>query len=187
MRFWQGASLTLGLTLAACGWSGPTYGDFLQPDPPGGQTLYTIYTSPNQPLCFDIWEASWRHEKQTIHVLKVEPLGLPRQLVLDRVGAIKLDGSDNQISATSSSYDCTLDVMTATVPVNRITIPPGCLGYNPICPSWYVVAEAHLSAPGSYMSKGTRVTYEAGGHTYYQDFGTLMGASTGPRQDLPHP
>jgi hypothetical protein len=176
-------ALLLGTSLAISCSSSPTQGIYLKPI--SGQVLISLtQVKVNEPLFLAALDVIEREPgTEPIHLLKVEVLGLPKTVVLDRVGAIRFP---SQIPGRTGIYQgeegttAGIDFRLEMKPVDSITLRKPCVGgANDLCPGWYFMAEVHMTAPGTWTSRGTRVTYEVKGHTYYQDFGKLIGATTG--------
>jgi hypothetical protein len=186
----RGAATILALLgLVSCGGStGPVEGGYLIPVAPGSLLNSLQSVTPGTPVFFDVYDADWRPNNPQIHLLKVEVLGLPKQLVIDRIGAINIETSRQPgISEVATAADGEAHLLPLMVPVDHVTIGRDCLhGGNALCPGWYVVGEIHATAAGVYRSSGVRVWYEANGHTYFQDFGLLIGiSSTTEAPELP--
>jgi hypothetical protein len=153
-------------------------GDYLTPV--SGSLLNSLESvRPGDPAFFALWQADWRENAPQIHLLRVDILGLPSALKVDRVGAIKLDGTERGVSEVDTGVDGKATLLPYMIPVNRVTLHQVCLGGgNSRCPGWYVVGEIHATKPGVYRSSGVRVLYEVEGHEYYQDFAILIGISS---------
>lgn len=147
-----------------------------------GQAMVPVGT----PLVYSLWEAGWRQKSPPIHLLRVEILGVPKQLVVDRTGAVRLappyQGGVRMVSSVPDG------VLASTVPVNTVIFRQVCLGGgNELCPGWYLVGELHAIAPGAYRAGPVRITYEAGGHEYYQDFHRYLDISSDSTEPPPLP
>jgi hypothetical protein len=114
-----------------------------------------------------------------IHLLRVEALGVPQGLVVDRIGALPVAGHDEAPIMLGNEAEVA-SVGPKLVPVDTVTVRRACLGGgNDFCPGWKFFAIVHLTAPGSYVTHGVRITYQVQGRTYYQDVATFFGLTTG--------
>jgi hypothetical protein len=122
-----------------------------------------------------------RPSSEPVHLLSAQILNVPKGIVVDRIGAV----SERNSAVTDISADP--DYMTFALPINAVTLSHSCLAHDPLCTGWFLEAEVHMTAraPRAWKAGPTRVTYQVGDKTYWQDYPLFIDATTGGPETEP--
>lgn len=140
--------------------------------------------SRNRPLYYVIADnielAEPRPTSEPVRLLSAQILNLPKGIVVDRIGAV----SERNPAVIGIGDDP--KYMAFAIPLNAVTISHSCIVWDPLCTGWFIEAEIHMTdrAPASWKAGPTRVAYQVGGKTYWQDFMEFIAATTaGPETE----
>jgi hypothetical protein len=146
-RRWAVLAAVLIVVVAAAGrvMAGPAGGDHFNRDIGGGVSIFGAHIG--EPLFMHLWDVDPRQGTERIHVLKIEILGAPNAMVIDRVAAI--DGYDGKTSGgvgAARGENWLQKLQPAMQPVDHISVMPRCpVGSGLICYPWFIQVQGDPS------------------------------------------